>query len=77
MTRPLADVERVKTLLAQGMSQSEAARQSGIPQRTVNKWARVGFARVSAARAAQGGCDPCGHIARVPPASYATSWVST
>jgi hypothetical protein len=71
VTRPLADVERVQALLAQGMSESETARRSGIPQRTVNKWTRAGVAHVAGTRATRERCDPCPHIGGLPPATYA------
>lgn len=72
MTRPVADVERVAALLDQGISQAEAARRTGVPQRTVNKWARAGIEGVAARReAAEQGCDPCSHIPALDEVAYA------
>jgi hypothetical protein len=72
MTRPPADVVQVAALLDQGFSQAEAARRSGVPQRTVNKWARAGVDTVARKRQASTvPCLPCPHVSRVPEDPYA------
>ena len=72
MTRPQTDVLRVAALLDQGISQAEAARRSGVPQRTVNKWARAGIGRVAAARVPDEEPGAHGHdVERLPSEPYA------
>lgn len=72
MTRPLDDVERVAALLDRGVSQAEAARRTGIPQRTVNKWARAGIDVVRERRQkAERSCEPCRYLCELDVAAYA------
>jgi Homeodomain-like domain len=42
VTRPLAEVQKVELLRAQGLSDYEIARRSGVPRSTVHRWGRFG-----------------------------------
>jgi hypothetical protein len=71
MTRPQSDLLRVAALPDCGMSQPEAARRSGVPQPTVNKWTGVGVRELADARRRRSCDEPCPALERLPSAPYA------
>jgi hypothetical protein len=71
MTRPLADVERVAALDAEGLPGTEIARRTGIPWSTLQKWRRAGVESVLARRRAMLDLSGCECRAAADPAAYA------
>jgi hypothetical protein len=61
MTRSVAEVRKVELLRAQGLSDYEIARRSGVPRSTVNRWGRVGLpARQRMHGGLAAACATCG-----------------
>jgi hypothetical protein len=71
VTRPLADLERVAALDADGLNGVEIARRTGIPWSTLQKWRRAGIEQLIERRRQGLSLEGCDCRSSLPAGAYA------